>query len=224
MKKLKFAMSVGSGFEPIYKTPIGDIVTTPEPLLDNYIARRNAGLNALLNTNELLWCFIQRGNFEHSPKRLEILLRSALRRPPTLFFWLTEMNNTKQIEEILSTTLNDTDRDKSDASRAILEVAALIATEPCIALLQKGLRESKYKHFRSAAEQWKDRETSMSQFECRISELMIEGRKAIDLSTDELFGIATSFAEKSISTNDRSSMLSRKISDIGRIIFHKKRR
>ncbi|MFV0258632.1 MAG: hypothetical protein ACK5PP_09325 [Acidimicrobiales bacterium] len=96
-----------------------------------------------------------------SGERRELLVLSALRRRMTLWLWLAELEpDQDEVRRLLRRSLTLDDRDKSDAGRSILEVAAVYLGHGDFARLHRALIASGYAHLRQAAEGWHDVDTT----------------------------------------------------------------
>lgn len=141
-KRVQHAVRVPPGTTVVYDTPGGTSPDSPAAMIDLTAARRKRNTGAVVDGYELLWAFSERDTFDLTPERADMLIRSALRRTPTLFFWLAEMDDLDMVNGILTSTLDDADRDKSDAGRAVLEVAAVAASAETLPVLIEGLKGS----------------------------------------------------------------------------------
>lgn len=188
-------------------------------LLDVTLARRSRNLSALLDGMDLLWCLIERDHIDLTPARADLLLRGSLRRTPTLFFWLAQIADHDLVEDVLLSSLEDEDRDSSDAKDSILEVAALIASSTCIDEVLSRLRTSRYAHFRQAAGEWGGRRAALLDFERRVEAARVDGDLALDLPVPALLNRAEELARQIIAAGSANPALSRSVGDIGRVIY-----
>jgi hypothetical protein len=184
-------------------------------LLDVTLARRTRSSSALLDRMDLLWCLAERSSLELTPARLDLLLRSSLRRPPTLFFWLTEFVSRSAVEEVLVSSPDDEARDTSDAKNPILEVAALVASDACLTEVLEKMSISEYSHFREAAAEWQGRRAVLQAFEDRVLSVVIDDVPAIDFPISSLYSIAEEAARREV----EGGVALRRLGDIGRVIY-----
>jgi len=188
-------------------------------LLDVTLARRSRNSSALLDGMDLLWCLIERDHIDLTPARADLLLRSSLRRTPTLFFWLSRIVDHTLVENVLLSSLEDEDRDSSDAKDSILEVAALVASSTCIEEVLSRLRTSRYAHFRQAAGEWGGRRSALQDFDRRVEAARVDGDPALDLPVAALLNRADELARQIIAAGSANPALSRPLGDIGRVIY-----
>jgi hypothetical protein len=211
------------GYQPVFQTPAG-IVASPETLIDLVAARRERHSGALLDGFDLLWCFTQRDKYDLTDARRRILVRSALRRTPTLYFWLSEGIENSDVEQILLSSLQDEDRDRSDAKDSILEVAALVATDNCLQTIVSIMAGSRYLHFREAASEWQGRAQALATFSGRTTNARVDGVAAIDLSVEQIYAAADRIAFEMLSTDGPLVRFSRILGDLGRVVYALKRK
>jgi hypothetical protein len=113
-------------------------------------------------------------------------------------------------------SLEDEDRDSSDAKDAILEVAALTASETCPSEIIAKMRVSQYAHFRdAAAPQWPGRRATQLAFEDRVSSAKLDGFSVVDLPLPTLYQHAQDLALRAIEESGSPKVLSQ----IGRAIY-----
>jgi hypothetical protein len=210
-------------FEPtlLVQNRQGEIVNSSEAIIDIAVQRRRDGYRgSVVDGAGLLTCFLERADLELTPERLDMLIRSALRRAPTLFFWLAEVKDLSPIGEVLVTSLSDADRDKSDAKGTIPEVAALFADDVTLAKIIKEMEQSRYKHFRDAAGAWSGRLRACEKFMESAASTMVDGVPATILSTEKLVAHAEQLA-KEILGKERATAESRLMTNIGRVILER---
>ncbi len=193
-------------------------------LLDVTVARRSRYSSALLDGMDLLWCLIERDRIDLTPPRADLLLRSSLRRTPTLFFWLSRISDRTLVEEVLLSSLEDEDRDSSDAKDSILAVAALVASDACVDAVLSRMRSSRFAHFQQAATEWQGRRYALQEFDRRVETAKAEDDPALDLPVAALFACAERLAGQVLSAGTPSPSLSRMLGDIGRVVYFKQSR
>ncbi len=209
------------GVEPILVGPDGGITASPALLIDLTVARRSGGnREALLSGNDLLWCLDQWPEFERTPERISLLIRSALRRTPTLYFWMTDMSEQALVEGVLKSTIEDRDRDKSDAKDAVLEVASLIASDESLNRLVSAMRKSRYEHFRTAAREFRGRRETILRFLDRAGAVEVDGHPACDVGFGDILSVGQKMASDILDAR-RSPTLSRSLGDLGRALWIK---
>lgn len=207
----------------IARTPDGSIAGTPEAVVDLAVHRHRGGeRGSVLDADTLLTCFLNREDFVMTDDRLSMLVRSALRRPPSLYFWLDEAPNDDFVREILTSSLTDEDRDKSDAKTTILEIASLIASDEVLEQILDTMRKSDYKHFRNAAEKWPGREAMRRTLFSSVTGATISGTPATSLTTKALYQEAERLAHE-ILRKKRPTAQSKLMSSIGRLIYLRSR-
>lgn len=210
------------GYELVAALPTGEALASPVTLLDLTLVQRERHVGSLLDGKNLLWCFLQRRDFELTPPRVSLLVRSALRRNPTLFYWLAEYNDPAAVSEILLSTLEDKDRDKSDAKDAILEVAALLTSDADLDAIVTRMRRSEYKHFQDAANAWVDRTTAQEAFRERVERTEWDGTPALDLQEGDILTAAEMLAQRALESNEPVPRVSRQLADLGRVLYVKR--
>lgn len=223
ISKLEKVARLPEGVEPLLVGPDGGVTASPGSLIDLAVARRNAGnREALLSGNDLLLCLAQWSEFEKTPERTSLLLRSALRRTPTFHFWMTETCDRAMVEDVLESTIEDDDRDTSDAKDAVLEVASLIASDECLNDLVTAMKDSRFRHFRTAARGFCGRHDTVLKFVSRASAARIDGRPASGVSIDYLLSAGQKMALDILKARRNSRpTLSRHLGDLGRALWIK---
>ena len=197
-------------------------IDSPQRLLEYAAIRHDYDPSHLLTSSDLANLFVNRSTLDNiSQTQLRLLISSALRRPPTLYWWITQVDEVPHIilEEI-EKCLHAADRDKSDAARSIVEMAAIFADDVQLAEILEELRTSRYKHFRKAAESWPGRKALLNQLHDRISGAKYEGQFLLKYSDEELEKLATEVAIRLLPKAKTAD--SRKLADITRVIWSKK--
>ena len=199
-------------------------IDSPQRLLEYATLRHEYDSNHLLTASDLIYLFLNRYTLQDIKRdQLRLLIASALRRPPTLYWWLLNTDDEPHlIIEELEKCFEAADRDKSDAARSIVELAAIFATDTQLIDFLRKLCTSRYKHFRKAAENWQGRESTLKQICERIREEKINDRLLYQLSTEELEDLATTIAIKV--QNQQRTIDSRRLGTITRVIWSKKSR
>ncbi|NMB24029.1 MAG: ATP-binding protein [Firmicutes bacterium] len=222
LRKLEKVARLPDGVEPILVGPDGGITASPSSLINLVVARRSRGdREAILTGRDLLWCLSEWPEFETTSERISLLIRSALRRTPTLYFWLAETSDRSLVEDVLESTIEDRDRDKSDAKDAVLEVGSLIASDECLERLVAAMRKSRYQHFRTAASRFSGRQETVVRFLARAKAATIQGRLVHDLNSDEITRAGQKMALEILATQSSSTVLSRSLGDLGRALWLK---
>jgi len=213
------------GVEPIFELPSGAAVPGPLMILELFRTRRERDRSAMLTYDDLLFVFIERSGIELEHEDIELLIRAGLRRPGTLYFWLAGLPDLSVVSELLFSSLNDTDRDVSDAAKTMLEVAALtIENDAELDLLVQAMsNHGRYMHFRDVARDWGGRSAALSGFDDRVeSALLPNGLPVAQLSNEQIEHEADTLVEQLIHDGRRNPSLSRRLSDFGRVIFSRK--
>ena len=210
---------VPEGSVVTYLTPSGDALQDPGFYIDLVHAQRQRERSHLLNSKDLLWCYLGEGSFDLNPDRLDLLIRSPLRKTPTLFWWLARTHDADLVSNVLLDTLQDQDRDKSDAGRSIVEVAALVLGDSELEKVLDELRSSGYAHFREAVQDWKGRSHARTQFIERVKSITMDGSPALGLPTAALDAAGRELASTMLKEDKPPSGPSRRLGDLGRVVF-----
>lgn len=195
-------------------------IDSPERLLEYAAMRHQYDPSHLLTSSDLVHLFINRnalGSFNET--QLRLLISSALRRPPTLFWWIIKVDDNPQlILEEIEKCPDASDRDKSDAARSIIEMATIFAEDEMLDKILAKLQRSRYKHFRDEAEAWQGRAALLVQLKERIFNARHNDRSLMNFTIDELERLATELA---ILWGDQSkkASISRKLGDVTRVVW-----
>jgi hypothetical protein len=197
-------------------------IDSPQRLLEYAAMRHEYDPSHLLTSSDLAHIFVNRGGLTQlSRAQIGLLISSALRRPPTLYWWLLLAEDAPDfIVAELKGCLIAKDRDKSDAARSIIEMAAIFADDAELIKMLEELRNSGYQRFREAAQDWQSRAALLDQLGERVASGKHDGKLLLDYSVDELEKIATEFALK-LRDNAKTSD-SRKLADLTRVVWSKK--
>lgn len=202
-------------------SPTGDMMGAPAAMVDLVLYRRQTGdSSAILSPQELLTIFVQRHQLDLIPERRDVLIRSALRRSTTLYFWLLGLEDSLFIERILLDTLNDSDRDKPDASKTILELGALYASDEVIKEIVVRMTMSNYSHFRRAATSWRGRDEKLARFKKHAHSVIIDGIPGTDLENEVLLQHADVLAQHILKHNGSRSKFGL-LRNIGRLLLYR---
>lgn len=107
----------------------------------------------LLTSNELASLLLTSSALDLSDPAVKVLVHSALRKRSTLWHWVARVNpGPAWIRETVEEAMAGSDRDKSDAGRAIVDLAAVFLDGDGFDGVVVALASSTYKHFRDAAE------------------------------------------------------------------------
>lgn len=203
-----------------FRAESGEVIRSPKDLLSLALSRRSLNLPYLLSGKELLWLFTLRDAFQPTKDQLELIIESALRRPPTLYSWLSDPRvDATMMKEILMGVPAADDRDKSDAAASAVELASIYLGDSDLKHLLRELEKSRYAHFRREAKQFKSRLAAKRSFLQRIKQPMIEDRKLTSLGKDELELRASEIAHRAFEAPSVSA--SRRLADITRTIWAK---
>ena len=220
LSRLNTVISLPEGFDVV--APSGTRIESPKDLLANACSRRQRDPANLLNGDELLWVFQNRAGMTFQEPELSILLASALRRNATLFWWLTLIDDASpMVLAELFNAINGNDRDKSDAARSVLDLAAIYADEKNLRDILKLLRTSRYAHFRSAADSWVSRSSLHASIVSRVKKAEFGKTKLVDLSAIELEKIATQLASDLFVKAENIS--SNQLGKVNRVIWFKQK-
>jgi len=194
----------------------GEAFDEPSVLLDRALTLWRANRSRLLNGNELVVLFLARGILPADDEITELLVASALRRRPTLWFWLAERKPTAAaLQKIFDDLIVGGDRDKTDAGRSLVEVAAMYETASDFNERMAELQRSRYRHFQQAAEN-----TNRIDVLDRLAagrETTVRKRKLSAFGTVELVDLAQQLASELRSKP--SSSRSRQLTMVGLELF-----
>lgn len=198
-------------------------IDTPKRLLEYAVKRRENDPSHLLTGRDLLWLFSNRGLLDMTTEEIGLVVASALRRNMTLFWWIVQAERTPGlIVKELVDCLSAADRDKSDAGKSIVELAAINADDEQLEAILKQLRTSRYRHFQEAAESWVDREHQKSQLRERIERARDGGRYLAKCEISDLEELASETTSRAIDRTTPS--ISRSLGDVTRVIWSKRSR
>ena len=131
----------------------GEAFDEPTVMLERALSLWRSNPARLLSGNDLIVAFLARATIDRSDEASELLIASALRRRPTLWFWLAERPvKVDRFHAIFDALLSGGDRDKTDAGRSLVEVAALLLNSEDFNVRVAELRKSRYRHFQEAAD------------------------------------------------------------------------
>ncbi|MEM7340296.1 MAG: ATP-binding protein [Actinomycetota bacterium] len=117
----------------------------------------------LLTGQDLNYLWQHRATVRLDDAARELLVQSALRKRTTLWLWLAHLDLAPFIvRQYLERALSMSDRDKSDAAKAILEVTALHHGPETYQYFVDRLAESSYAHMREAAQSMVSRSATRS--------------------------------------------------------------
>ncbi len=149
----------------------------------------------LLDGDDLLYLWENREALDSiSTESCVLLVQSALRRPPTLFFWLARCGfESADIVSVLEQALDMRDRDKSDMGKMVPLVAALYLDRTQYDGLIARMADSAYAHIREAAAEFEYVEDAEAAIETRRAS-RIDGQPLADLDNTELLAAADELA------------------------------
>lgn len=176
------------------RTQDGETVEEPVSRLRRAVAQYRDDPTKLLSGRDLLAAFVSRDATHPDDATYELLIQSALRRKATLPLWLALAEPTpERVRQILDAALMANDRDKSDAGRSIVDVAALYLEDSAYKEVIEGLAASRYAHFREAAEAGRDR-TAVLQRVDEVHAMVIDGTELGSWSEQHLMDEASRLA------------------------------
>lgn len=213
------------GTEPLVvgATPTGETAGTSDAVVDFALVRRRHGdRSVVLDGPTLLRCFLDREKMGLTNDRLGLLVRSALRRTPTLFHWLIQVNDRGRIGYILKSSLSDSDRDKSDVANNVLEVASIYMDHRDLEEILRKMENSRYAHIRNAALGWSGRKGYLESFVESVKTFTIDEQSIIDLPEKYVIRKAELLAEQILQEEARRSGKSRQMARLGRVILYRK--
>ncbi|HXZ83309.1 MAG TPA: ATP-binding protein [Acidimicrobiales bacterium] len=131
----------------------GEMSAEPRALLDQAVRSWRADRAKLLSRQDLLVLFLARKMLTLDEPASDLILHSALRRRPTLWFWVDRVHpESTRLSRILLEAVAGSDRDRSDAASSIVDLAALFLDPKRYGEIVTALGSSRYKHFQDAAE------------------------------------------------------------------------
>lgn len=167
----------------------------------------NARPENLLDAQTLLYMFKNREDLTISDESTRLLIQSSLRRKATLFFWLQLLSPTlEQVQSIISQALTMRDRDKSDMSTALPEMASHYLDDAGYHSVINQMRRSPYKHLRDAASDLLSRTDAIDRTAKR-THVRIDGVYPSDMSDLELLVKADELASAGESRIRQSRLL-----------------
>lgn len=196
-------------------------IDSPKRLLESATIRRAHDRNHLLSGDDLAYLFANRQFFEMTDEELATIIGSSLRRNATLYWWLIRADNTPDmIIGELNRCLEASDRDRSDAARSIIELAAIYSDDAQLINILAELSQSRYKHFRDAASEWVDRATQLHAIGERMAGAKHDGQLLFDRTEHELEELATAVALELVPKG--SPALARRLGDVTRVLWGKR--
>lgn len=195
----------------------------PEPrdevdlLLRNALRIYRSNPDQLLAKEDLIRLFLARRALDLSDEASELVIQSALRKRPTLFFWLeTSGWKPERIERTLRSALSMSDRDKSDAGRSILEVAALTQPSEVFRRIRDDMKSSRYAHFREAADAYPTQFTAQAKL-AEVLRRKLEGTELDHLSRAEIIDAAEERAGE-MAAGGYTTGRARKLAELGQAL------
>ncbi len=178
----------------------GELLDEASVLFRNALRAYSFDPNRLLPKEDLIRLFLIRDTLPRGDKEGDLLIQSALRKKPTLFFWIDWAGfSSGRLGQLLREAIAKSDRDKSDAGIAILAVAALTQPAAEFGDLRAALAASKYKHFQEAAMKYHTPAHTMSKlgqvFRCKFN-----GRPLARMPKGELVRCAEEVARDIMAT------------------------
>lgn len=178
----------------------GDDAVLDEPgaLLRRAVRTYQRNPEKLLTRQELFELFLARDALPIDEDAFELLVQSAFRRRPTLFFWLAMRTPVAdRIQELVMEAIGGSDRDKSDAARALVDVSALYLDAKAYRSVVGELGDSRYAHFREAAEAGPNRQVARRALRAyKLTEY--QSRPIEQWTTDELLAEAEDLARSAL--------------------------
>lgn len=205
----------------IVHSPSVPALDSPQRMLEYATKRRAQKSSYVLSGDDLLELFLHRGELRNkfSQDELRLILASALRRTPTLFWWLTQLDvNPEAIIFELVHCLAAADRDKSDAATSVIELAAIYADDSQLQDLIEKLAGSRYQHFREAVQGWNGRAPQLQKLRDRVERARLGQQKLRAMALDELERYATDTAERCL---EEGAGFARRLGEITRVIWSK---
>lgn len=124
----------------------------------NAMLRRAARLwernhEKLLTATELASLLLTNSELQFDHPADTLVVHSALRKRTTLWHWMERIErDAAWLMDVFAETIAGSDRDKSDAGRSIIDLAAVFLDPAMFGEVRDALSRSTYKHFRKAAD------------------------------------------------------------------------
>lgn len=192
---------------------------TPRRRLEYAAKQRIAKPSYVLSRDDLLELFIHRAQLKDTltEEELSLILASALRRPATLFWWLTLVDDKPDLVlRELDQCLEAGDRDKSDAANSVIELAAIYADDQQLDQLKSQLAASGYQHFRKAVKTWDGRAAQLAKLRDRMLKAKQQKRLLSEMTLSDLEAAAT---EVAILCQGKSKSQARQLGAMTRVIW-----
>lgn len=205
---LRLATSLPSGASIEIVSESGEVTSEPLVLLDRSVRSWHADPSKLLSRQDLLVLFLARKTLRFDDSSGDLVLHSALRRRPTLWFWIDQIYpESTRLARILSEAVAGNDRDRSDAASSIIDLSALLLDRVQYRDIVAALKSSRYKHFHDAAERGGSRPTVLARLS-RLRDRLLNGiplrsakQNDIDEAADELGRALLGVAQSNTAAN-----------------------
>lgn len=221
LQRINKVIDVPDGAEIQIVPPSFSPIDSPKRLLQVELLRHQRDPSSLLGMQDLLHLFLNRQFLDLTQSELALVIASALRRNSTLYWWLTNREARPDVVMgAVESCLDSSDRDKSDAGKSIVEMITVFGTDESARRVVDALSSSRYMHFRTAAQGWIDRSTNYAEIRRRISAAKHGGTLLTSRSVDELEHLASELALQL--ANHGNTPVSRKLSDVTRVIWSKR--
>jgi hypothetical protein len=164
-----------------------DSMDEPTALISRSVRAWSRDPAKLLSATELAYLLLSAQSLTLDDDGQALVLHSALRKKSTLWHWLAAMQpQTEVLRRVFLEAVLGQDRDKSDAGRSMVEVAALTLEASDYRTLIETLADSRYAHLREAAEDGSDVKTVRSRLQITRSQL-VGGVDLRDIRTEDLW-------------------------------------
>ncbi|GEM_PF-4782304 len=203
----------------VLQLPTGVQLQTPEAMLNMALAKRANGLPALLDAKELLWCLTERQSFSGTIDQFTLLIRSALRKKATLFFWLSDYNDSESIREVLISSLIEKDRDQADIGPSILEVAALVLPGAEAIEVVNQMLNNLSRKIQGVAARWPGKTVALGNFSKQANNALTTIGLGPNPSSDELWSSAQRLARDILRSPKIPTAPNETLSQIGRLLY-----
>lgn len=195
-----------------------DSMDEPTALISRSVRAWRRDQAKLLSATELSFLIISAHSMTVDDESAALILHSALRKRSTLWHWLTVIQpRPESLSRIFLEAVDGQDRDKSDAGRSIVEVAALTLTPSDYQALIATLTDSRYAHLREAAEGGANPADVIS----RLREARSQhtgGHDLRDLTSEDLWSESMELA-RILMTGGRHTAESRRLGRLGLELF-----
>lgn len=195
-----------------------DSMDEPTALISRSVRAWRRDRAKLLSAAELSFLLISVHSMTLDDESAALILHSALRKRSTLWHWLTVIQPGPEfLSGIFLDAVDGQDRDKSDAGRSIVEVAALTLEPSDYQALMVSLTDSRYAHLREAADDGATPAVVISRLREARSQ-RVGGHDLRDLASEDLWSESMELA-RILMSGGRHTADSRRLGRLGLELF-----